>query len=264
MYWSVAARRVLGACCAFGFAFLYLPLAVVVSTAFSKSGGFDLVTEGITTKWFSDAFANEGARAALGRSLLLALTATAIALVLGSLLAFAISKYRFFGRNTLSLAVVLPLALPGIVTALALNLAFHEAAFTFGMVTLVLAHSTFCIVVAYNNVIARLRRMSSSLDEASADLGARSLTTFRLVTFPLIRSALLAGALLSFALSFDEIVVTTFTSGGTETLPQWILNNTFRAKNVGVVAAVATLVVLFSVIPVWIAQRVGDGAGAGH
>ena len=260
MYLSSGARRVLAACCALGLAFLYLPLLVVVSTAFSEAGRFDLIPDGLTTRWFSQALRNEGARSALGHSVVLAIVATAIALVLGSMLAFAIGRHRFFGRDVLSLAVVLPIALPGIVTALALNLAFHEAGLTFGLVTLVLAHSTFCIVVAYNNVIARLRRVSPSLEEASADLGATGATTFRLVTFPLIRSALLAGGLLSFALSFDEIVVTTFTAGSTETLPQWILNNTFRAKNVGVVAAVATIVVVLSVVPVWVAQRVGDGA----
>jgi putative spermidine/putrescine transport system permease protein len=129
----------------------------------------------------------------------------------------------------------------------------------FGLGTLILAHSTFCIVVAYNNVLARLRRNAPSLEEAAADLGADTFQTFRLVTFPLIRSALLAGGLLAFALSFDEIVVTTFTSGLVKTLPQWILDNTFRAKNVGVVAAVAAAVTLFSVIPVLLAQRLGEG-----
>ncbi len=261
MYMSKMARRVLGTLCAFGFALLYLPILVVFSTSVSRSGRFDLVPQGFTLEWFSAAFQNTGAREALGHSIIVATAATAVALALGTLLAFAIARYRFFGRSTVSLVVVLPIALPGIVTALALNLAFGEVGLTLGLLTLVLAHSTFCIVVAYNNVIARLRRLSISMEEASADLGARSFTTFRLVTFPMIRSALLAGALLAFALSFDEIVVTTFTAGSTKTLPQWILDNTFRAKNVGTVAAVATLVVLFSVIPVWVAQRVGDGAG---
>ena len=261
MILSRAARRALLVLCALGFAFLYLPLAVVVSTALSTSGQFDFPPRGLTFEWFSRAIDNPGAREALWHSLLVALAATLVALVLGSLLSFAVHRFRFFGRDTVSLLVVLPIALPGIVTALALNLAFDTGGVPFGYITLVLAHSTFCIVVAYNNVVARLRRLSPNLEEASADLGAHSFQTFRHVTFPMIRSALLAGGLLAFALSFDEIVVTTFTAGNFQTLPQWILNNTFRAKNVGEVAAVATLVILVSVIPVWIAQRIGDGVG---
>jgi putative spermidine/putrescine transport system permease protein len=261
MILSRAARRILAVVCGLGLLFLYLPLMVVVSTAVSTSGQFDLPPDGFTLEWFSRAFDNEGAREALGHSLLVAACATLVALVLGTLLSFAVHRFRFFGRDTISLMVVLPIALPGIVTALALNLAFDAGGLSFGLVTLVLAHSTFCIVVAFNNVVARLRRLSPNIEEASADLGASSVQTFRHITFPMIRSALLAGGLLAFALSFDEIVVTTFTAGNFQTLPQWILNNTFRAKNVGEVAAVATLVILISVIPVWIAQRVSDDVG---
>ncbi len=261
MILSRTARRVLALICGLGLAFLYLPLAVVVSTAVSKSGQFDLPPDGFTLEWFTKAFDNPGAREALGHSLIVASCATLVALVLGSLLSFAVHRFSFFGRDTVSLMVVLPIALPGIVTALALNLAFDSGGLTFGLLTLVLAHSTFCIVVAFNNVVARLRRLSPNVEEASADLGANSFQTFIHVTFPMIRSALLAGGLLAFALSFDEIVVTTFTAGNFQTLPQWILNNTFRAKNVGEVAAVATLVILISLVPVWIAQRVGDSAG---
>jgi putative spermidine/putrescine transport system permease protein len=258
---SRAARRVLAALCAAGFVFLYLPLLVVASTAVSTSGQFDFPPDGFTLESFRRAVDNPGARTALGHSLVIALSATLIALVLGTLLSFAVHRFEWFGRDTVSLLVVLPIALPGIVTALALNLAFDTGGIPFGIITLVLAHSTFCIVVAYNNVIARLRRLSPNIEEASADLGAHSFQTFRFVTFPMIRSALLAGGLLAFALSFDEIVVTTFTAGNYQTLPQWILNNTFRAKNVGEVAAVATLVIVVSIIPVSIAQRLGDGAG---
>ncbi len=263
MHLSRFARRGFGVATVFGFAFLYLPLLVVFSSSLSRGGRFSVWPRDFTFDSWRDAFDNSGARQALVRSLLLGLTATTIALVLGSMLAFAIARHRFFGRKAVSLVVVLPIALPGIVTALSLNLAFTSAGFELGFLTLVIAHSTFCIVVAYNNVVARLRRMSPNLEEASADLGARSSQTFALVTFPLIRSALVAGALLSFALSFDEIVVTTFTAGHVETLPQWILNNTFRAKNVGVVAAVAAIVVLVSVIPVWLSQRLTDRSESG-
>ena len=263
MHLSRTARRVLAVCCAAGFGFLYLPLLVVLSTAVSRSGRFDFPPDGLTFQWFADASRNAGAREALTRSVFVAVCATAVALVLGTLLSLALHRFRFFGRDAVSLFVVLPIALPGIVTALALNLAFREGGLTLGFLTLILAHATFCVVVAFNNVMARLRRLPGNLNEASSDLGADTFQTFKLVTLPLIRSALLAGALLAFALSFDEIVVTTFTAGQVQTLPQWILNNTFRARNVGTVAAVASFVTLISIVPVWIAQRVGDGVGGG-
>jgi putative spermidine/putrescine transport system permease protein len=198
-----------------------------------------------------------------------ALWATLIALVLDSLAAFALQRYRFFGRHGVSFLLILPIALPGIVTAVALqntfsrtiNLGLFDFRVGFGFHSLVIAHATFCVVVAFNNVIARLRRMSPSLLEASADLGADGLQTFRLVTFPLVRSALLAGGILAFALSFDEIVVTTFTSGpGTQTLPQWILNNITRPNNVPLVNVVATVVMLISIPLAWLAQRLSDAA----
>jgi putative spermidine/putrescine transport system permease protein len=175
------------------------------------------------------------------------------------MLAFAVHRYRFFGRETVSFIVVLPLALPGIVTGIALNAAFGRIGISLGTTTIVVAHATFCIVVVYNNVVARLRRMSPNLEEASADLGADGFQTFRYVTLPLVRSALLAGALLAFALSFDEIVVTTFTNGPRLTLPQWIFANLFRPGQVPVVNVVATTVVLLSIIPVYVAQRLADG-----
>ena len=168
---------------------------------------------------------------ALWTSVKLALASTGVALVLGTCLSFALARYRFFGRSSLSFLVVLPIALPGIVTGVALRNTFLRLGWDLGFRTVVLGHGTFCIVLAFNNVIARLRRMAPNVQEASADLGAHGMQTFRLVTFPLIRSALLAGGLLAFALSFDEIIVTTFTAGaGVETLPQWILNNFAAAQ----------------------------------
>jgi putative spermidine/putrescine transport system permease protein len=185
-----------------------------------------------------------------------AVGATLVALVLGTLLSFAVQRHRFFGRETLSLLVVLPIALPGIVTGIALQSAFRFLGVPLSLWTIVVGHATFCIVVVFNNTLARLRRMTRSLEEASMDLGADGIQTFRLVTFPTLRSALLAGALLAFALSFDEIIVTTFTIGaGEETLPIWIFSRLFRPNELPIVNAVAVIVVLISIVPVYLAHR---------
>jgi putative spermidine/putrescine transport system permease protein len=242
--------------------FLYLPLAMVVLLSFNTATSLTFPPKGLTLKWWTKAADNPGARDALLNSLKVALGATLVAVVLGTLAALAIQRFRFFGRNTLSLMIVLPIALPGIVTGIALNAAFQQVGLTFGLLTLIIAHATFCIVVLYNNVLARLRRLSPSLEEASADLGAHTFQTFRHVTFPLMRSALLAGGLLAFGLSFDEIVVTTFTSGaGLETLPLWILNNLSRGEQAPIVTVVASAVMLLSIVPVWLAQRLTTGDG---
>ena len=195
-------------------AFLYVPLALVVLNAFNKSRTFAFPPTGLTLKWWTAAANSEGALRALRTSVWAGLGAMSIALVLGTMAAFAVQRYRFFGRSTVSFLVILPIALPGIVTGLALNSAFNTVLgpSSFGLMTVIIGHATFCVVIVFNNVQARLRRMSGSLDEASADLGATGWQTFRLVTFPGLRGALVAGGLLAFGLSFDEIVVTTFTS----------------------------------------------------
>ena len=246
-------------------AFLYAPLAIVAVLSFNDSTSLAWPPRSFTTKWWTRAFHNVGARDALWNSLQVAAVATVLALVLGTLAALAVQRFRFFGRDTLSLLIVLPIALPGIVTGIALNTAFTSAGVQFGMLTLVIAHATFCIVVMYNNVLARLRRLSPNLEEASADLGADAFQTFRLVTFPLLRTALLAGGLLAFGLSFDEIVVTTFTSSpGLETLPLWIFNNLARGDQQPIVTVVATAVMVLSVVPVWLAQRLTSGEPGGR
>ncbi len=197
---------------------------------------------------------------ALINSLQVALFATVIALILGSAAAFAVHRFRFFGRNTVSFLLVLPIALPGIVTAIALNSAINTFGVPFGVLTIVIAHATFCIVVVYNNVLARLRRTPTSLIEASMDLGADGWQTFRYVTFPAIRTAVLAGGLLAFALSFDEIVVTNFTAGSTQTIPRFIYNSIHLPRNRPVVNVVALVLVLLMLIPVYFAQRLAGGA----
>jgi putative spermidine/putrescine transport system permease protein len=256
-----------------GLAFLYLPLVVVVILSFNSATSLSWPPRGFTLDWWSKAWEADGPREAFITSIKVAAVATAIALVLGTLAAFALQRYRFFGKTSISFLLILPIALPGIVTAVALqnsfsrriDLGIFDFQVGFGFHSVVIAHATFCVVIAYNNVVARLRRMSPNLLEASADLGAGGVQTFRLVTFPLIRSALLAGGILAFALSFDEIVVTTFTSGpGVETLPQWILNNLTRPNNVPLVTVVATVVMLLSIPLAWLAQRLSDDARASY
>jgi len=194
-----------------------------------------------------------------------ATAATALALLIGCATAFAVHRFSFVGRNVVSFLLVLPIALPGIVTAIALNSAINTFRFPFSLWTIIIGHITFCIVVVYNNVLARLRRMPGSLVEASMDLGAGGWQTFRFVTWPQIRTAVIAGALLSFALSFDEIVVTNFTSGTEETIPKFIFNNLRQPRNRPVVNVVAIAVLLVMAIPVYIATRVArdDGEGGG-
>jgi putative spermidine/putrescine transport system permease protein len=246
-------------------AFIYLPLAVITLYAFNDRTNQAWPIHGLTLKWFGKALDNPGARDALLTSLKAGLGATALALVLGSLAAFAVQRYRFFGRETVSFLVILPIALPGIVTGMALNATFRSVFEPFGvglgLFTVIVGHATFCIVVVYNNVVARLRRLSRSIEEASMDLGADTWQTFRYVTLPAIRTSLLAGALLAFALSFDEIIVTTFTAGDQQTLPIWIFTNLSRPNQLPIVNVVAVLVVLGSAIPVYIAQRLTTEAG---
>jgi putative spermidine/putrescine transport system permease protein len=265
---SSRARWALRAVMALGLAFVYLPLAVVLTNSFNADRTFGWPPTELTTRWWAAAWHNSGAREAVWTSVKAGFGATAIALLLGTMVAFAVQRYRFFGRDTLSLLVVLPIALPGIVTGIALDSAFRSVIAPLGvgkgLFSVVVGHATFCIVVVYNNVLARLRRTAGDFEEASADLGAGSLQTFRFVTFPLIRSALLAGGLLAFALSFDEIIVTTFTAGpGVTTLPIWIFSNLFRPNQAPVINVVAAVLVVLSLVPVWLAQRIGGSEAAG-
>lgn len=242
-------------------AFIYVPLLIVLLNSFSTSQSLSWPPPGFTLEWWGRAFASEGAMNAVGASITVALASTAIALVLGTALSFALNRFEFFGKSTVNLLVVLPIALPGIVTGIALNNAFRTMmGLQLGMLTLIVAHATFCVVTVFNNVIARLRRMGTSLEEASADLGAGLWTTFRLVTFPQIKSALFAGGLLAFALSFDEIIVTTFTAGsGVQTLPIFILDNMFRPNQAPIVAVIAVVMIVVSLVPIYFAQRLaGD------
>jgi putative spermidine/putrescine transport system permease protein len=249
-------------------AFIYIPLIVIGIYAFNSSKILKWPPPSLTLNWFKLAFENEAVREALLTSVEAGLVATAIAVLLGSLAALAVGRHRFFGRETVSFLVILPIALPGIVTGVALSNTFTQVlGIPLSLLTVIIGHATFCIVVIYNNVVARLRRVSGSFEEASADLGAHTWQTFRFVTFPSMQTALAAGALLAFALSFDEIIVTTFTIGaGEETLPIWIFRNLFRPNQLPIVDAVAVLVILLSIIPVYLAHRLSreeGGAAAG-
>jgi putative spermidine/putrescine transport system permease protein len=253
-----------------GLAFIYVPLLVVLLNSFNADRTFAWPPTDLTTQWWSKAWSNSGAREALATSVKAGLGAGAIALVLGTMIAFAVGRYHFFGRDALSLLVVLPIALPGIVTGIALSTAFQNVAQPLGLqkglLSVIIGHATFCVVVVYNNVLARLRRTGSNFEEASADLGASAFQTFRYVTFPLLRSALFAGGLLAFALSFDEIIVTTFTAGpGVQTLPLWIFDNLFRPNQAPVINVVAAILIVVSVVPIYFAQRLSaDSAGGGR
>ena len=242
-------------------AFLWMPLVIVALYAFNGATLQAWPIHHWSFHWFSVAWHSD-ARAALELSLKVGGITTAIALVLGTMAAAAVARFRFFGRETVSFLLVLPLALPGIITGIALN----SALFTVwglgpSMWTIVIGHATFCVVVVYNNVVARLRRTSASLIEASQDLGADGWQTFRFVVWPALSTALVAGGLLAFALSFDEVIVTTFTAGAQQTLPLWILDNIRMGQQLPVINVVALFVVAVTVIPVALAQRVMRDSG---
>jgi len=239
--------------------FLYAPLLLVVINAFNSSRSFAFPPTGFTLAWWADAWNSQGMWRSLANSAVVGLGATAIALVLGSMAAFAVQRYDFFGKHVVSFLVVLPITLPGIVTGIALNASFTSVlGVTLGLATVIVGHATFCVVIVFNNTQARLRRTGTDLEDASSDLGASPWQTFRYVTFPMMRGSLVAGAILAFALSFDEIVVTTFTAGPTvQTLPIWIFGNLFRPNQAPVINVVAAALTVVAIIPVWLAQRFG-------
>ena len=241
--------------------FLYIPIVVICLYAFDESNVQSWPIGGLTTKWFGPAIHNGDMQQALWLSLEAASFATLIALVLGTLASFGVHRFRFFGREAISFLLVLPIALPGIITGMALNSYFTYWKLNFGLLTIVIGHATFCVVVVYNNVIARLRRVPGSLTEASMDLGADGWQTFRYVTFPTISTALVSGGLLAFALSFDEVIVTTFTAGAQNTLPIWIFGQIRLGQQLPQVNVVVFLILAVTIIPVAVAQRLTRESG---
>jgi putative spermidine/putrescine transport system permease protein len=254
-------RIALGVFTALVLVFLYVPIALICVYAFNKSNVQSWPISGFTTKWFSPAIHDPAMQQALWLSLKAAALATTIAIVLGSLAAFGVHRYRFFGRELVSFVLVLPIALPGIITGMALNSYFTFWKLNFSLWTIMIGHATFCVVVVYNNVLARLRRVPGSLTEASMDLGANRRQTFVNVTLPTISTALVSGALLAFALSFDEVIVTTFTAGAQNTLPLWILGNIRLGQSLPEVNVVVLIILAFTIIPVLVAQRMTRESG---
>jgi putative spermidine/putrescine transport system permease protein len=236
--------------------FLHFPLLIIILYAFTtEEASFRFPPPGLTTQWFGALFARNDFWQAFGLSLQVAVIATAAALVLGTMTAAAIYRSKFFGREVFSLLVILPIALPGIVTGIALRSAMSLAEIRFSFWTIVIGHATFCVVTVYNNVIARLRRTSNSQLEASMDLGASSFQTFRYIVLPNIATALLAGGMLAFALSFDEIIVTTFTAGQQQTLPIWIFSQLVRPRDRPVTNVAALFVIAVTFIPIILSYR---------
>ncbi|MCC7162162.1 MAG: ABC transporter permease [Anaerolineae bacterium] len=237
--------------------FLYCPFGIILLYSFTtEETAFTFPPPGLTADWYRVAlFDRPDIYPPLLLSIQVALVATFIALILGSLIAFAISRTRFFGREAITFLVILPIALPGIITGISLRSAFGLFGIDFSFWTIVIGHATFCIVVVYNNVVARLRRTAKSQTEASADLGANSLQTLRYILLPVIGTALLAGGMLAFALSFDEVIVTTFTAGQQNTLPIWIYSQLSRPRQRPVTNVVAVFVIAITFIPIFLAQR---------
>ncbi|MFZ5910469.1 MAG: ABC transporter permease [Chloroflexota bacterium] len=236
--------------------FLHVPLAIIFIYAFTTDEAtYTFPLPGMTTKWFGVALGRNDLWQALALSVKVALVATLAALLLGTLAAAAVHRSKFFGREAVSFMLVLPIALPGIVTGIALRSAIGSLDIPFSFWTIVIGHATFCVVTVYNNVLARFRRTSNSLIEASMDLGANAFQTFRYVVLPNIATALLAGGMLAFALSFDEVIVTTFTAGQQTTLPIWIFSQLTRPRDRPVTNVVALFVILITVIPILLAQR---------
>jgi putative spermidine/putrescine transport system permease protein len=244
-------------------AFIYIPIMLVVIFSFNANRVASWPPSGFSLEWWQRALESEALREAFVNSLLAATGATIIALILGTLASFAVARFSFFGRDTISLLLVFPIALPGIVTAIALSESFRLFDISLGLTTIIISHATFCVVIAYNNVLARLRRTSRSFEEASGDLYAHSFQTFRFVTLPAMRTALLAGGLLAFALSFDELIVTNFTAGTVQTLPLFILKNVRLGQQAPLTNVAATVAIVLSIIPVYLAERVaGRDTGA--
>jgi putative spermidine/putrescine transport system permease protein len=253
-------RMAMGVWSALVILFLWIPLALIVLYAFNKSNVQSWPIPAFTTHWFHAAWTAE-VRTSLWLSLRVGLIATGIALVLGSAAAFGVARFRFFGREAVSFLLVLPIALPGIVTGIALSSAFIAGHINLSLWTIVIGHATFCVVIVYNNVLARLRRASPSLIEASQDLGADGWQTFRFVVWPVLSTALVAGGLLAFALSFDEVIVTTFTAGAQNTIPLLILGYIRLGQQLPVVNVIAFTMIVVTAIPVLLAQRLMRDTG---
>ena len=251
-----------------GLLFLHLPILLIFLYAFTTDDkSYQFPPPGLTTKWFGVAWNRADIWPPLYLSLWVASIATVLAMILGTLVSAAMARASFFGREQISLLIILPIALPGVITGMSLRSAFSIMDIPFSTLTIILGHATFCIVIVYNNAVARFRRLSGGILEASADLGANSFQTFRYVLLPNLGTALLAGGMLAFALSFDEVIVTTFTAGQQSTLPIWMLQELVRPRQRPVTNVVAIVVFAATFIPILLAYYLtrggSDTAGAG-
>ena len=243
-----------------GLLFLHLPILLIFLYAFTTDERtYQFPPPGLTTQWFAVAWNREDIWPPLYLSLKVAALSTVMALILGTLCAAAMARTRFFGRDQISLLIILPIALPGIITGMSLRSAFSIMDIPFSTWTILMGHATFCIVIVFNNAVARFRRLSGSIVEASMDLGANGFQTFRHVILPNLGSALLAGGMLAFALSFDEVIVTTFTAGQQSTLPIWMLNELVRPRQRPVTNVVAIVVFVTTFVPILIAYYLTRG-----
>jgi putative spermidine/putrescine transport system permease protein len=250
-----------------GLAFLHFPLVIIAIYAFNtEESAFSFPPKGFTLRWFAEAAARDDVTAAIWLSVKIALCATLGAILLGTLAALAMARRTFLGKDLITLAFILPIALPGIITGIALHSVFRLGDITPGFWTIAIGHTTFCVVVVYNNAVARLRRIPPSMIEAAMDLGASGLVAFRSVILPQLATALLAGGMLAFALSFDELIVTTFTAGREQTLPIWLLNQLGRPRAVPVTNVVALVVMLMTALPIlgawWLTRGTEDASGS--
>jgi putative spermidine/putrescine transport system permease protein len=250
-----------------GLLFLHLPLVLLAIYAFNtEEAAFSFPPKGFTLRWFAEAAARDDVVAAIALSIKVAAVATFGALVLGTLAALAMARQTFFGKDLITLAFILPIALPGIITGIALHSVFRLGDVTPGFFTIVIGHTTFCVVVLYNNVVARLRRLPPSMIEAAMDLGASGLLAFHTIVLPQLATALLAGGILAFGLSFDELIVTTFTAGHEQTLPIWLLNQLGRPRAVPVTNVVALMVMVITALPIaaafWLTRGTDDVSGS--
>lgn len=240
--------------------FLHIPMWLIFLYAFTtEESAYTFPPPGLTLKWIPQAITTPAMQDALFLTVKVAVLATVMALILGTLASAAVYRYDFFGKEAISFMLILPLALPGIVTGIAMRSAIGLLKIPFSFWTIVIGHATFCVVVVYNNVLARFRRTSGSMIEASMDLGANSFQTFWHIVLPNISTALLAGAILAFSLSFDEVIVTTFTAGNQQTLPIWIFSQMLKPRNRPITNVTAMLVVLITALPILYAQRITAG-----
>jgi putative spermidine/putrescine transport system permease protein len=251
-----------------GLLFLHLPILLIFLYAFTtEERTYAFPPPGLTTQWFAAAWERPDIWESLSLSIRVALVATVLAMILGTLVSAAMARAKFFGREQISLLILLPIALPGVITGISLRSAFGIMDIPFSTWTIILGHATFCIVIVYNNAVARFRRLSGGMLEASADLGANAFQTFWYVLLPNLGTALLAGGMLAFALSFDEVIVTTFTAGQQATLPIWMLEELIRPRQRPVTNVVAMVVFAATFLPIlaayYLTRNGSETAGSG-